>query len=64
MLTLNLKIAFHREVSAVRHPKLQDGSNVSRMKLEIFSWADCMLHDENTFNCCLGFLSSEFEVAQ
>ena len=43
MLTLNFEIAFHREVSAVRHPKLQDGSNVSRMKLEVFSWADCML---------------------
>lgn len=63
-LTLNLKIAFHKEVSAERHPKLQDGSNVSRVKLEIFSWADCMLPPGIFSFFCPGFLISEFEVAQ
>lgn len=38
---IRAEVAFHREVSAVRHPKLQDRSAVSRMKLEVASWIDC-----------------------
>jgi MFS family permease len=38
---IRAEAAFHKEVSIERHPKLQDGSRASRIKLEIVSWADC-----------------------
>jgi MFS family permease len=40
-LDIQAEVRFHQEVSAERHPQLQDGSKKSRMLLEIVSWADC-----------------------
>lgn len=40
-IDIRAEVAFHREVSTLRHPKLQDGSTSSRIKLEIASWIDC-----------------------
>ena len=41
---IRAEVAFHREVSNTRHPKLQDGRSTSRLKLEIASWVDCFKH--------------------
>ena len=38
---IRAEVAFHRETSAIRHPKLQDGTLTSRFKLELASWGDC-----------------------
>ena len=38
---IRAEVAFHRETSALRHPKLQDHSTASRIKLEFASWTDC-----------------------
>lgn len=38
---IRAEVAFHKEVSALRHPQLQDRSVTSRIKLEIVSWTDC-----------------------
>ena len=38
---IQAEVAFHKEVSAQRHPKLQDGSKSSAIRLEIVSWSDC-----------------------
>lgn len=38
---IRAEVAFHKEVSALRHPELQKRSVMSRMKLEIVSWTDC-----------------------
>jgi len=35
------EVALHQEISAERHPHLQDGSKGSRLKLEISAWGDC-----------------------
>ena len=35
------EVAFHKEVSVLRHPRLQNRSNHSRIKFEIASWVDC-----------------------
>ena len=35
------EVAFHAEVSAARHPRLQDNSFGSRLRLELLSWTDC-----------------------
>ena len=40
-IDIRAEVAFHREVSAVRHPHLQRGTTVSRIKLEFASWTDC-----------------------
>ena len=40
-IDIRAEVAFHREVGAERHPNLQDGSTVSRIKLEIALWTDC-----------------------
>ena len=40
-IDIRAEVAFHKEVSATRHPKLQDGGTSSRVKLEIASWMDC-----------------------
>ncbi|KAK4549124.1 hypothetical protein LTR36_007581 [Oleoguttula mirabilis] len=32
--------AFHKEITAEKHPHLQDGTNRSRFKLELAAWAD------------------------
>ena len=40
-IDIRAEVAFHREISAVRHPHLQRGTTVSRIKLEFASWTDC-----------------------
>ena len=40
-IDIRAEVAFHKEVSALRHPNLQDRSTVSRIKLEVVSWTDC-----------------------
>lgn len=35
------EVTFHQEVSAERHPQLQDRTKKSRILLELVSWADC-----------------------
>ena len=40
-LDIRAEAAFHKEVSAQRHPNLQDGKTSSWFKLELVSWADC-----------------------
>lgn len=39
-LEIRAEVVFHKQVSAERHPKLQDGSKTSAIKLEIASWLD------------------------
>lgn len=38
---IRAEVALHNEISAERHPHLQDGTKTSRFKLEIAAWADC-----------------------
>ena len=38
---IRAEVAFHKEISAIRHPGLQDRSAMSRIKLEVVSWTDC-----------------------
>lgn len=38
---IRAEVAFKKEISRERHPKLQDRSKTSRIKLEIASWTDC-----------------------
>ena len=38
---IRAEVAFHKESSALRHPDLQDGSTISRIRLELASWTDC-----------------------
>lgn len=38
---IRAEVAFHKEISAFRHPNLQQKSTKNRLKLEIASWADC-----------------------
>ncbi|OCL04302.1 putative MFS monosaccharide transporter, partial [Glonium stellatum] len=38
---IRAEVAFKKEISCERHPKLQDRSKTSRIKLEIASWIDC-----------------------
>lgn len=38
---IRAEVAFQREVLAERHPRLQDGTRTSRLKLELVSWTDC-----------------------
>lgn len=38
---IRAEVALHKEINAERHPRLQDGSKTSRIKLEIASWMDC-----------------------
>ena len=40
-IDIQAEVAYHREVSAVKHPELQDRRVISRMKLEVASWTDC-----------------------
>nr|POE48826.1 atp-dependent dna helicase hus2/rqh1 [Quercus suber] len=40
-LDIRAEIALHSEISAKRHPHLQDGSSASQVRLELASWADC-----------------------
>ena len=40
-IDIRAEVAFHHDVSAERHPNLQDRSTTSRLKLEILSWTDC-----------------------
>ena len=35
------EVQFHREMSALRHPRLQGGPTINRVKLEFASWIDC-----------------------
>lgn len=38
---IRAEVALHKEITSERHPKLQNGSKSSRIKLEIAAWADC-----------------------
>ena len=38
---IRAEVAFHRETSAIRHPKLQGSDTASRIKLEIAHFGDC-----------------------
>lgn len=38
---IRAEVTLHKEISAERHPRLQDGSVSSRLQLEIASWLDC-----------------------
>ncbi|KAK0515260.1 hypothetical protein JMJ35_002639 [Cladonia borealis] len=38
---IRAEVAFHKESSALRHADLQDGSTISRIRLELASWTDC-----------------------
>ena len=38
---IRAEVAFKKEISRERHPKLQDRSKTSRIRLEIASWTDC-----------------------
>lgn len=38
---IRAEVALHKEISAERHPKLQERTTMNRLKLEIASWADC-----------------------
>ncbi|KAI9810837.1 MAG: hypothetical protein M1827_006044 [Pycnora praestabilis] len=38
---IRAEVAFQKEMSAERHPHLQDRSKASRIKLEVVSWTDC-----------------------
>ncbi|KIV99882.1 hypothetical protein, variant [Verruconis gallopava] len=40
-IDIRAEVSFHKEVSAVRHPNLQDDTTASRIKLEFASWIDC-----------------------
>ena len=39
-LEIRAEIAFQKQVMEERHPRLQDGTKSSRIKLEIASWTD------------------------
>ena len=41
---IRAEVAFHKENSAVKHPKLQGSDRASQIKLEVSSWADCFKH--------------------
>lgn len=38
---IRAEVAFHKETSVLRHPKLQQRTVKNRLKLEIASWTDC-----------------------
>jgi len=38
---IRAEVALHKEISAERHPTLQDRSRSSSFKLELAAWADC-----------------------
>ncbi|KAK1013877.1 hypothetical protein LTS01_000405 [Friedmanniomyces endolithicus] len=38
---IRAEVALQQEISAERHPSLQDGSRSSRIKLELTAWLDC-----------------------
>ncbi|KAH9822831.1 putative MFS monosaccharide transporter [Teratosphaeria destructans] len=38
---IRAEVALHQELTVERHPHLQDGSTVSRVRLELASWTDC-----------------------
>ena len=40
-VSIRAEVEFYREISAFRHPKLQDESLPSRVRLELASWTDC-----------------------
>ena len=41
LFDIQVEVAFQKEMSITRHPKLQDGSISSNIKLEFASWTDC-----------------------
>ena len=41
IVDIQAEVAFHQEVSAQRHSQLQDGGQISSIRLEAASWADC-----------------------
>ena len=40
-LDIRAEHAFHQEASRLRHPRLQDGTRGSAIRLELASWVDC-----------------------
>lgn len=38
---IRAEVAFHKEISVLRHPKLQQRTMKNRLRLEIALWADC-----------------------
>ncbi|KAK4497001.1 hypothetical protein PRZ48_011450 [Zasmidium cellare] len=38
---IRAEVALHKEISAERHPKLQEKTTMNRLKLELASWTDC-----------------------
>lgn len=38
---IRAEVKFHKEISAARHPTLQNQSTLSRIRLEYASWTDC-----------------------
>lgn len=38
---IRAEVALHQEISAERHPQLQEKTRMNRLKLEIASWTDC-----------------------
>jgi len=40
-IDIRAEVAFHKETSILRHPKLQTPTTLNRIKLEIVSWTDC-----------------------
>lgn len=38
---IQVEVRFHKEISAEKHPNLQDGSRKSEALLEVVSWIDC-----------------------
>ena len=40
-MDIRAEVAFHNQTNVAKHPKLQDGSTGSRIKLEIALWTDC-----------------------
>jgi len=40
-IDIRAEVAFQKEMSAEKHPKLQNGTRSSNLKLELVSWKDC-----------------------
>ena len=54
-IDIRAEVAFHREVSVIRHPDLQDGTAKSRIKLEVAAWSDCKYPSEPIIKLYMSF---------
>jgi len=41
LLDIQVEVRFHQQMSAEKHPKIQDGGLGNSLKLEVASWIDC-----------------------